>query len=229
VLFGLVLRPAVAHADDDGHRIGLTIIAGGGGGGVIHPGPLPGPIGFTDLGVEAIGEIRPWGGFLRADYLSSGDGGRWTTWAFAGGTEYRLFGDARHTALFLRGGLAFEVLSGNDEGCPVVLFVPSSCNLTGAPASTYSVTAETIGLIGGVRLELPFPRFFVAFSANFVPTVAVASQVSGTSGDNAGPSGTLELRFDLEAGFRDLRRSDPGDRSPVRSRRPANGIVRYEQ
>ena len=119
------VSPRSAHADDDSaHRFGMVGLIGGGIAGVPHPGPLAGFIGFTDLGVELLGEVRPWGGFLRAEYLSSGDAGRWTAFAFSGGVEYRLFGNTHRTALFLRGGVAYERWMGNTAGCPIDLFVP---------------------------------------------------------------------------------------------------------
>ena len=166
-----------ARAEDAPSRFGLVLSTGGGVAGVAHTGPLPGAIGFTDLGVEVFGELRPWGLFLRADFLSSGDDGRWTTYGLTLGTQYRLFGSVHRTALFLRGGLVFEHMLGNDAGCPVAFFVPSSCNLLGATdVSTFSTHGEMLGLLGGVRVELPTPVFFVAFGASLVPTVDVAGQ-----------------------------------------------------
>ncbi len=216
----VALCSSAARADDDGHRFGIAMVLGGGVGGVLHPGPLPGPVGFTDLGAEVFGEVRPWGGFARIDYLSTGPNGLWTTFAFAAGAEYRLFGDTRHTALFLRGGPTFEFLSGQSSGCNVIFLVPSSCNDIGAVSPTFNVTGDMLGVIAGTRVELPLSWFYIAFSANFVPTVAVARQQTGTEGGlyPGPPSGTLELRFDLEAGFRQIKQSEVEIDEPYRSR-----------
>ena len=202
-LAGACACPKVARADEDppGHRFGLVVALGGGVAGVVHPGPLPSAIGFTDLGVEILGEIRPWGGFLRIDYLSSGDDGRWTAFDFSAGTEYRLFGNVHRTALFLRGGLSYERWTGNNAGCPIDIVVPDSCNLLGEQAPSFSVTTDMIGVVGGVRLELPLRSFYLAFAANLVPTVAV---------DQSNPAATFQLRFDIEGGFKDNRNPDSG-------------------
>jgi hypothetical protein len=216
LLLGLALvvfAPKTARADDDGHRFGLVAGLGGGFAGVVHSGPLPGVIGFTDLGVEFLGEIRPWGGFLRADFLSSGNDGRWTAYAFGLGTQYRLFGTTAKTALFLRGGLTYERWLGNNQGCPVTFVVPNSCNLLGVtapidsttpPPAPFSTTADMLGLTGGIRLEVPISAFYLAVGATFVPTVSL---------DASYPTAVFALRFDLEAGFRDTRKQTSAARS----------------
>jgi len=215
-----LLRPTAARAaDDEGRRFGLVATVGGGVAGVLHTGPLPGAVGYTTLGVEALAEVRPWGGFLRLDYLSSGSSGRWTALALGAGVDRRLFGDLNHTALFLRGGLAYERWSGNAAGCPVDFFVPVSCNLEGAGTSPFNVTADMVGFIGGARLELPTPSFYLALAANVVPTVGL---------DGGYPAGTLQLRFDLELGFRDTRQKADIDvpRDPnERRRRGGTGVA----
>jgi hypothetical protein len=193
----LGLGSGVAYAQDDAsRRFGLTGALGAGVADVFHPGPLPGVVGFSDLGVQIMGEIRPWGGFVRGDFLSSGDDGRWTAYSVTAGAEYRLFGDLHHTALFLRGGLAYERWIGNTTGCPIDIFVPSSCNLTGHMAPAFSTSTDMLGVVAGVRVELPIPVIYLAFGLNFLPTVGI---------DKDAPGGTLQLRFDLEAGFRDTR------------------------
>lgn len=198
-------NPALAD-DDVGHRYGLVVGLGGGVAGVARPGPLPGFIGFSDLGAELKGEVRPWGGFLRVDFLSSGSDGRWTDWAFSTGVEYRLFGNTHRTAMFLRGGVDYERWLGNNNtaGCPVNLVVPTSCNLLGAPAATFSTTTDMLGLVGGARLELPIAPVYVAIGASLVPTVAI---------DSSNPVATLSLRFTLDLGFRDTR-SNAGEDVP---------------
>jgi hypothetical protein len=209
----VLLAPSSASADADDEerasRFGLVASVGGGVAGVLHPGPLTGSMGFTDIGAEIFGEVRPWGGFVRADFLSSGDSARWTSYSFAAGTQYRLFGTVHSTALFLRGGLVYERMLGNNAGCPIIFFFPSSCNLlnSGTAAPTFSATGDMLGLLLGARVELPVPVLYVAVGASFVPTVDV---------DASRPAGTFELRFDLELGLRDERT----DRTAVRTRTP---------
>jgi hypothetical protein len=209
VALAIAAISGAARADDDGHRFGLVGLIGGGVGGVVHPGPLAGPIAFSDLGVEILGEVRPWGGFVRAEYLSSGDSARWTVFAFSGGAEYRLFGDAHRTALFLRGGLAYERWNGNSAGCPIDLFVPNSCNLIGTMASSFDVSTDMLGVIAGARVEAPLGPVYGALSGNFVPVVAI---------DSSNPSAAFELRFTFELGFRDRRTDDGAVRVETRSR-----------
>jgi hypothetical protein len=204
VLFG---RSPVACAEDVPYRFGLVGVVGGGMAGVVHAGPLPSFIGFTDLGVEFLGERRPWGGFLRGEFLSSGDGGRWTAFAVSVGTEYRLFGGDDRTALFLRGGVSYERWTGAGGGCPIALVVPSSCNNLNIDPNhlmppPFRVTTDTLGVIGGLRVELPLAPVYIAFSLNVLPSVAV---------DQSNPAGVFQLRLDLEAGFREARRAGQGD------------------
>jgi hypothetical protein len=208
VMATIVLDAKLARADDDdnGHRFGLVPSFGGGIAGVVHPGPLPGFVGFTDLGAELLGEVRPWGGFLRADFLSSGNDGRWTAWSFGAGTQYRLFGTTERTALFLRGGLVYERWLGNNQGCPIPFVAPSSCNLLGTntgnpemPAPPpFSATANMVGVTLGARVEVPISAAYLAFGATFVPTAAV---------DASNPTAVFALRFDMELGFRDARKN----------------------
>ncbi len=202
LLAAALASPRTACADEPvPYRFGLVGVIGGGMAGVVHPGPLPGFIGFTDLGAEILGERRPWGGFLRVDFLSSGDSGRWTSFAFGAGTEYRLGVDVGRGALFLRGGLSYERWTGRSGGCPINFLVPSSCNNLNLAASTYDVTTDTVGLLGGVRYEVPLSAFYLALSASFAPAVAV---------DQSYPAAVFQLRFALEAGFRDARTADQG-------------------
>jgi hypothetical protein len=205
----LVASPA--RADDDGHRFGLVAALGGGLAGVVHPGALPGFVGFTDLGVEIMGEIRPWGLFLRGDFLSSGNDGRWTAYAVGAGTQYRLFGNTHKLALFLRGGLTYERWIGNNQGCPVTFVIPNSCvdeiaptdpNMPSTPP--FSTTADMLGLLAGVRLEFPISFLYLAVGATFVPTVSV---------DASYPASTFQLRFDVTAGLRDTRKNREAPRT----------------
>jgi hypothetical protein len=205
--FAICFVAAAARADDGDRpsRFGLLLSSGGGVAGVVHPGPLAGAIGFTDIGVELFGELRPWGLFLRGDFLSSGDAGRWTTYSFAAGTQYRLFGTVHTTALFLRGALVYEHMLGNNVGCPIPFFIPNSCNLLGAPPASFSTTGNLLGALAGVRLELPVPVIYLGLGASVVAAGDLGASI---------PAGTFELRFDLEAGFRDERT----DRTATRTR-----------
>jgi hypothetical protein len=209
-----LLHASAARADDQtAHRFGLVLGTGGGVAGLTASGPLPGLIAFTDLAAELKLEFRPWGGFLRADYLSSGNGARWHGWSFSTGAEYRLFGSVRKTALFLRGGVTYQRWMGDDTSCAVDVFVPNSCNLEGAPAPSFSMTADMVGLVGGVRVELPIKVLYLAFGANLVPVVAV---------DGSSPTGGVELGLTMDVGFRDTRATASVDvpRRPGRAYSP---------
>jgi hypothetical protein len=213
VVAGALSVARTARADDDtGHRYGLVGEVGGGFAGIAHTGPLPSVVGFTDLGVEFMGEIRPWGLYLRGDFLSSGGAGRWTAYSVGPGVQYRLFGTSERWAVFLRGGVVYERWLANTAGCPVDFFVPTSCFLgtttmidpqmpTAAPFST---TADMLGLTAGVRVEAPVSKFYVSLGVAFVPTVSI---------DSSFPAATAGLRFDLEVGFRDERKHTTASRS----------------
>ncbi len=203
----LLLSPG-ARADQVDSRYGFAPVVGTGIAGLTHAAPLPGFVAYTVLGGELLGEFPPWGGFLRVEYLSSGQGGRWTALSFALGVSRRLYGEVGHLSLLARGGIAYEHWSGISGGCDVLVFVPNSCfNQTPPPApGTTTVAApvtdyaaDTLGVVAGVRLELPIRPIYLAFDMTFVPTVDVDSKF---------PTSVLGLRLDLVIGFRDRRTPD---------------------
>jgi hypothetical protein len=200
----LALATSTARADEQtGYRFGLVGSIGGGLALVGHPGPLSGFVGMSELGFELIGEKRPWGGFLGGDYLSSGDDGRWNAFGIRTGVDYRVFGTSHSTALFLRGGLTYQRWLATSSGCPVDIFVPNSCNLEGAMPPSFQATTDMLGLVGGVRVEMPLRPVYIAFSGKLVPTVSI---------DNANPVATLQLRVTMELGFKDTRSTPPSNR-----------------
>jgi hypothetical protein len=212
-------RPA--SADDswryDPWRFGVVPSIGAGAAVLTNSGPtLPSFIGYTDLGLEVLAEVVPWGGFLRGDFLSSGPDGRWTAESFALGASRRFFGDPEHFTLVGRAGLVFERWHGAavNEGCDISLFVPSNCKSIAPPPQPGVITAaapiidvfgDSVGVMGSARLELPIPPAYLALDASFVPVVAV---------DSPSPGGVFQLRLNLELGFRDNRPINAPPRPP---------------
>jgi len=181
--------------------------------GLTAHGSLPAFIGYTTLGAELFGQLRTWGLFLRFDFLTSGDVSQvkttsagYSAFTFDLGASYRLFGDSHTLSLFARAGLVYEHWDGQETSpCSIDLFVPTSCTTQPGQATGYE--GDTVGATGGVRLEIPLRSFYVAFGANFVPTVTFH-----TSNDTAGvpvtalqPGDVFQLRFDVAVGLRDAR------------------------
>jgi hypothetical protein len=197
--------PCLARADQVDSRYGFTPTVGGGFAVVTHASPLPGFVGMTALGGEILGEVPPWGGFLRAEYLSTGQDGRWTGLSFVLGGSRRLFGRATHLSLLARGGIAYQHWHGASGGCDVILFVPNSCISQAAPATPGTVTTpvnitdysgNAMGILAGARLELPIKPVYLAIDASFIPVIDV---------DTTSPTAVLGFRLDLVLGFRDRR------------------------
>jgi hypothetical protein len=203
---------ASTAAADDPWRFGLAPSLGAGAAVLTNSASLPGFIGYTDLGVEVMGEVMPWGGFLRGDFLSSGADGRWTSVGFALGASYRFFGAPDTLTLLGRAGLAFERWHGTDVGCDISLFLPSNCKSIPPPPQPGVITAGTpaidifgdsVGLVGSARLELPLSAFYVAFDASLVPVVSL---------DSASPGGVFQFRLNMLFGFRDVRKPNAAPR-----------------
>jgi len=206
-------------------RYGFAPYIGGGGAWLGRASPLPTPVALTQLGAEIMGELPPWGGFFRAEYLSSGQDGRWTAISFALGASYRVLGQPRHLSLVARGGLSYQYWHGSSSGCDVLVFVPNSCIAMGAPPMQGTVTVSApvttysgnaLGLYLGARLELPVQPLYLALDANVVPDVAVATQ---------NPSAVLGLTVSLVVGLRDVHKSGAGSDLPQPpSSRPRHGL-----
>jgi hypothetical protein len=199
------------HADTVDWRYGFTPMVGTGFAFVTHAAPLPSFVGLTSLGGDFILEWPPWGGFLHGEYISSGNAGRWQALSFAVGGSRRLAGAAGHVSLVGRGGIAYEHWWGNTGGsstCEVLYFVPNSCDNQPAPAMMGTITATTpftsfagdaLGILAGLRLEIPILPVYVAIDASFVPTFDV---------DSSAPTAIIGFRLDLVLGFLDRRPSN---------------------
>jgi hypothetical protein len=193
-----------------GFRFGVLPSIGIGAAVLTHPAGTPGVLAFTDAGVEAIGEMLPWGGFLRGDLYSSGPDGLWWGFGFSAGASKRLFGAPTELSLLARGGLAYDRWN-TSPGCKVTWFVyigcknyavpPPQSGVTNPTPVVTSYTANAIGLIGGLRLELPIRPAYIALDATFVPVVAV---------DSPTPGAVFQFRPNLEFGFRDTRNMASG-------------------
>ncbi len=205
VLASALLLASGAAADEATARFGVVPFAGGGIAGVTSPGKLPGFIGVTSLGVEALGEVMPWGGFLRSEFLSSGQDGRWTAFSVALGVSRRVLGTPETWSLLLRLAPGLEFWHGSNSGCAVSLFVPNSCTsaveptppgVIVAPSQTYDVTVTTLALLAGLRVEAPLQSAYLAFDATLVPEVDLSASAPGS---------IWSMRFGLVFGFRDRR------------------------
>jgi hypothetical protein len=199
-------------AETPDSRFGIVPVVGGGFAGLTAPQPLPGVIVYTTLGAEVFGQLRRWGLFLRFDFLSTGndDGNAtsqsgWSAYSADLGASYRLFGDSDSISLFARGAFTYEHwIAQVDTVCQLLPFVPSSCNTLGHLAEGFE--GDAIGVTVGARLELPLRRFYVAFGANFVPLVTVAtSQDNPTLNTALQPGDTFQFRLDIAVGLRDTR------------------------
>jgi hypothetical protein len=215
----LLLVCVDARAEDIESRFGVVPVVGTGVAVVAHPSQLPGFIGFSTLGAEIVGEILPWGGFLRGEFLSSGQTGRWTSLSFAGGASYRLLGAPTRLSLVGRAGLAYQRWEGSSGGCDVVIFFPNSCINQSTPPTPGTVTSQPtitthtgdqLGILAGVRLELPITPVYIALDASFVPTFDI---------DSSTPTAVMGLKLDLVLGFRDLHHTGETNQSSGPTRR----------
>ena len=197
----IVLTTATPWARAD-TRYGLAPSVGAGTAALTSASPLPGFIGFTALGLEAMGESAPWGGFARGDFLSSGSDGRWTALTLALGPSYRIFGDVQHLSLVLRAGLEYAHWHASTGGCTVDLFFPNGCkvatppNPNGTPQpSPFDANASAIGALVGARLELPVRAVYAALDTSLSPMI----------GFDSPPGAAFALQVQLVFAFRDWR------------------------
>lgn len=194
-----------ARADEVASRYGLAPLVGGGAAVVTNSGVFPGFIGFTTLGGEVLGEVPPWGGFFRGEFLSSGNDARWTALSFALGVSRRFFGEPETLSLLARGGVAYQHWHASTGGCDVLFLVPNSCISQDVPPAPGTImtaprsvdfNGDAFGVLAGVRLELPIAPVFVALDASFVPVIDVSA---------VNPGAVLSFKLDLVVGFRDNR------------------------
>ncbi len=213
-----VLAPSVAAADGvplPPWHVGVTPTVGAGVAAMTSGGTFPRLIGLTTFGGEIDASYVRLGVFGRVMFNSSGNAGQWTGWSYTLGPSYRLFGDGYDAvALVARGGVTFERLSAQTGGCSVILFFPNSCSNTPAPMiagdevtngpATINITSNMLGLMAGVRLEVPIRPIYLALDA----------EVTGVQGFESGaPGQMIELKTSLVFGFRDR---TTGDHKPRR-------------
>ena len=187
--------------------LGFTPMVGVGVAKMTAGSDFPTFVGMTVGGVELQASLARVGVFVRAAYLSSGSDGRWTAPTFTLGGSYRAFGDGYEDAsLLLRGGLTYERWHASSAGCAVNFFVPTNCRyfappvgsgLTLPPDTHIETSNDALGIVPGVRLELPIKTFYVAFDGE---VAALASTQSGA------PGAIFEARVALVLGLRDRRR-----------------------
>ncbi len=204
------LRPGDRRLVDGEHRLRLAPRVGGGIGFVTGKvSPFPHTIGLTEIGGEVSYEVIPWGGWIQGTFESSGEDGKWTAPSIAAGFSYRLFGDGiERTSVLFRGGAVWEAWHASSTACSIYLFFPSGCvslpprNPDGSlPVGykAYDDNGQDVGLLAGVRLEVPLRFMYLAFDGSFVPTVDLTSTT---------PTATFGFRFAMLIGFRDQRTSD---------------------
>jgi hypothetical protein len=195
-------RPARADEGEDvapglrGPRLGITPGVGVGFVGFTGNVPFPSFVFATTLQVEALVEFDRLGFFLRGGFLSAGSSGLWTAPTAALGSQYRLIGDGEERWGFVvRAAFLYERWSAAPPGvgCSVFYFVPNGCqNLVatsaapGAPIPPAPITADSVGLLGGARLDLPIEPVYLALDAELsgafdvdqsLPGVAIAGQL----------------------------------------------------
>jgi hypothetical protein len=218
----VAVEPPSRDVRDLPSRFGVLPTVGFGFAKIGGPGVLPGFIGLSTLGIEVHGEVPPYGGFVRFQFDSSGLDGRWTAPSFALGVTYRFIGDGVETlGIVGRAGLLYERWHGMsvNSNCPIDLFVPSNCkalvppvpsgNVT-PPPPVYTYTGDNLGLLAGVRLELPVQLFYLAVDGELGGLVEVGDSTPGT---------VVHLRFALVAAFRDVKKGDSAPVAPPERRR----------
>ncbi len=203
-------------------RVGVLPSVGVGVAKIGNSSPFPSVVGLTTFGIEVHAEVPPYGGFFRFQFDSSGLDGRWTTPSFALGGSYRFFGDGvERLALLGRFGFLYERWHATSGDCPIDLFFPSNCKALVAPAPSgvllntvpiVTVTGDNLGLLAGVRAEMPIALFYLAVDGEVGGLVDVSESTPGT---------VLHFRLSLVAAFRDARKKDnePQSRDPRQRRR----------
>lgn len=220
----LALSTGTALADDaPASRVALLPLVGVGFAHVSKSDVFPNNVGTTSLGLELDAQIAELGGLLRAQFLSSGQDGRWTGMSYAVGGSYRLFGDGFDSlSLITRAGLDYEHWRASTGGCDVMLFVPNNCKdftpppgsgVVNPPPPSVHLGFDAIGVFGGVRLELPVRGFYVAFDAEVAPLLEL--------GDASGPM--LQFRAGLVLALRHRRQKSGGVVDPTYTPRPGRG------
>jgi hypothetical protein len=203
-----------------GPRLGLTPGIGVGFTGFTGNVTYPSFVFTTAIQVEALLELTRWGFFVRGGFLSSGSSGRWTAPTVALGTQYRLLGDGEERlGLVVRAGAIFEYWTATPTvgSCDIFYVIPNGCQAqvappAGAPGVTPpapTTTADSLGVLAAVRLEMPVEPVYVAFDAELSAAADVDQSTPG-----AAITGQLVLTFALRD--HPKRRSGPQEFVPRR-------------
>jgi hypothetical protein len=185
-----------------GPRFGLTAGVGVGFAGFTGNVAFPSSVFTTVIQGEALLELTRWGFFVRGGFLSSGGSGRWTAPLVALGSQYRLVGDGEERlGVVVRGAFLYERWSAvaAQVGCDVYYFFPNSCQNLVAPAESPgaalpppAVTADSVGLLVALRVEMPVEPVYVAFEGELSAAADVDQSVPGLA-----VAGQLVLTFAL--------------------------------
>jgi len=209
----LALTAGSAHADPApteevppglrGPRMGFTPGIGAGFVGFTGNTGYPSFVFATAIQIEALLELTRWGFFARGGFLSAGQSGFWTAPTAAVGTQYRLVGDGEERWGFVvRAGVVYERWTAVPlaESCAIYYFIPNSCQAFQAPTTTTpgapvvaaqsQITADSVGVLAGVRLELPLEPVYIAFDAELSAAADVDQSIPG-----AAIEGQLVLTF----------------------------------
>jgi hypothetical protein len=206
--------PARAAEPDDkfaAWTLGLTPMIGVGMAKMSAGTDFPTFVGMSVGAVELQASLARVGVFVRAGYLSSGSGGRWTAPTLTLGASYRLFGDGyEDVGVLLRGGFTYERWHASSAGCAVNFFIPTNCKLFEPPAGSGLTTQtdthieasnDAFGITPSVRVELPVKSFYLALDGD---VAVLASAQSGA------PGVLFETRFAIVVGVRHRRHASAG-------------------
>jgi hypothetical protein len=228
LVFGLALGAfsvaREARAEYPSQTLGIEPSFGGGVAGFTHAGALPGFIGYTTLGVELRAEFDAWGGFLRGEFYSSGEGGRWTAPAMMVGVTRRIYGDGiTELGFTTHAGITYARWHGSNGGCPITLVFPSSCAeepppaASGGSANTVAIgtatvddTIDTLGLDVGARFEFPIHPIYLALDGD----LSLAAPL-----ESGPPGAVFQARVALVLAFRDVRSQAGGGSAPNEDQR----------
>ena len=205
-----------------GPRMGITPGIGVGFAGFTGNVTYPSFVFTTALQVEALLELTRSGFFLRGGFLSSGASGRWTAPTLALGTQYRLIGDGEERlGLVVRAGAIFEYWTATPTvgSCDIFYLIPNGCQAQVAPplgspgvaAPAPTLTADSVGLLVAIRLDMPVEPIYVAFDAELAAAADIDHSIPG-----AAITGQLVLTFALRD--HPKRRTGPQEFVPRRRR-----------
>jgi hypothetical protein len=201
-----------------GPRIGFTPGIGVGFAGFTGNVAFPSFVFTTALQIEALLELERWGFFVRGGFLSAGSSGRWIAPTVALGSQYRFIGDGEERwGLVVRAGAIYERWNATPASgsCDIFYVIPNSCQNfveppTGPGASAPTVlpvTAESVGLLAAVRVDVPFEPLYLALDAELAAAADVDQSTPG-----AAITGQLVLTFALRD--HPIRRKGPQQYGP---------------